>query len=329
MKLFDSLQVLQKKIPHWRQTLLATNIPKETIKEIIYNAEQQRNLHDIVVSTASLCHQLKTYHKVKGGHSNNQEGKKEPPLVLALETVHSITQQVSIQLLRDGYSDIITDLNSGLERIDGLIKVELDTTLLEFELRFRPGACTQIGKSLPPTPNIDLTSIAQASALYYYGCSIDYFGIIQRAQSSQESLSEYIHGMLDAVEVRKGLPSQPSSNLPHRIETLRRAFNSEKGSIGFASLPRQEYPQQNPQQMVLHHLGNLPVNYAVAMINIDELDDESFTIAITLIFGRLCGALCIWTPSIEQMSDLAQQLDNLVQIAIDVDEGEALDYCIN
>lgn len=58
------------------------------------------------------------------------------------------------------------------------------------------------------------------------------------------------------------------------------------------------------------------------MICFDELDQENFMIAIGLMFGRLCGALCLWPQSISQMGDLALQLGNLVQIAIDAEEDE-------
>lgn len=158
IKLCDSLRVLQEKIPNWRQRLLVTNIPKEAIKEIIYNVQQQSNVTDIVTCTAAVCHQLKTYLQLKRNPPNSQE--KETPLELALDTIHSLSQQIATQLLHNGCSELIMDLHLRLERIEGLVKAELDTTLLEFELRFHHGVCTQIGKSLPPSTAItDHTSI--------------------------------------------------------------------------------------------------------------------------------------------------------------------------
>ncbi|KFA55200.1 hypothetical protein S40293_11552 [Stachybotrys chartarum IBT 40293] len=321
IKLSDSLRVLQEKIPNWRETLLATNIPQKTIKQINYDAQQQNNLNDIFTYAATVYYQLKTYLQVKGNAPTSQE--KGTPLELALHEIHSLSQQAATQLLRDGCSENIMELHSTLGRIGDLVKTELDTTLLDFELQSRHGLCSQVGKSLSPsTPAMDLTSITQVSALYYYECAVDYSDIIRLARSSQRYLSEYVRGMLDTVAIRKDLTFQLSSDLPNRIETMRSVFNSEKGAIGFVSLQDQGYPQQNPRQIILHYLGDLPVKYAVTTICFDELDEESFLIVMALIFGRLCGALCLWPHSISQMGDIALQLGNLVQIAISVDEDE-------
>ncbi|KAH7304589.1 hypothetical protein B0I35DRAFT_445073 [Stachybotrys elegans] len=169
--------------------------------------------------------------------------------------------------------------------------------------------------------NITLTT--QVLALHSYNkTTLNYSKVLNYAERSEAKVREYLQRIIESMESKhEQLPKRPTSDLSGRVEDLRKAYDAKREDMGFCSFPSYEDCQEDRRQIIIDAIHDLPESFRPETIEFDELDQDQFQFASVFVFGKVCGALGLWPPTIQEFHDLAPAFDKLVDVAIDAMEG--------